>query len=399
MKKRVSLRWALWLSLLLGMTVGLSFAQGNDHDNHGGRHHGEDWPEGLEVMELSGTAILDSSLWNHQYYLDNSLDGEPDYQLGFGPWWYNPENDAERPNNGDNITILGGIIENDDIPFLVIYEINGLFWRDSTGEPPWSGGWIHHGATDSFHVFCPTDSMSHLGFPPQSMMGMGFPDSLYCQFEEINPDSMPGVHDSTHFAGFLCDFINPEGNHMGGGMGHAGMMNFSQEIEMQFHYDELTLAQAGLSEESITLWYIDAADQWIEASTAQIDQELNTITLSTDDIAPYYYLSAPSLLSVDSNTESVFPEVFKVVSAFPNPFNPSINIEYSLGQTSDISLKIYDLKGRQIYQERIGSMADGSHTFTWTPDIHNSEYLKSGVYIMELLSGETSRIKKVTYLK
>ncbi|NQT63499.1 MAG: T9SS type A sorting domain-containing protein [Candidatus Marinimicrobia bacterium] len=399
MRKRVSVRWALYLVLLLGMTVGLSFAQGNDHDNHGGRHHGEDWPEGLEVIEVNGTAILDSLFWSHQYFLDTTLDGEADYQLGFGPWWYNPDNGAERPNNGDNVSILGGIIENDDMPFLVVYRINDLFWRDSTGQPPWSGDWIHHGANDSLHVFCPTDSMSHLGFPPQSMMGMGFPDSLYCQFEEIDPDSMPGMHDSTHFAGFLCDFINPEGNHMGGGMGHSGMMNFNQEIQLQFHYDEVALEQAGLSEESITLWYMNADDQWVVASTSQIDQELNTVAISTDDIAPYYYLSAPSLLNVDSNKESEFPDVFNVVSAFPNPFNPSINIDFVLEQTSNINFNIYDLKGRRIHQERFNSMANGSHTITWTPGLHNADYLKSGVYIVELVAGETSKIQKVTYLK
>ncbi|NQV15224.1 T9SS type A sorting domain-containing protein [bacterium] len=399
MQKSLSTLRAVRLLVIIGITTSMSFAQNDGHNDHGGRHHGEDWPDGLEVMDVAGTAIIDSSTWNPHYFLDTNANGEADYQLGFGPWWYTPDSGAERPTAGENITIIGGLIENDVLPILVVYQINDLFWRDSTGAPPWSGDWVHHGANDSTHVYCPTDSMSYLGFPPHSMMGMGFPDSLYCQFEAFDPDSMPGLPDSTHFAGFLCAFINPEGDHMGGGMGQGGMMNFSQPVGMQFHYEEAALTQAGLSEESITVWYMNAAEQWMVESAAQLNQESNIITISIEDIAPYYYLSAESIVSNDSKSNWTLPNTLELISAFPNPFNPSISIDFTLGQMSNVMFNVYNLKGQRVYQESIRSLTDGNHTLTWDPALDSRNNLGAGVYIVELLSGQTARIQKVTYLK
>ena len=52
----------------------------------GGGHHGDS----LEIVELSGWAIVEEDSFYTQYFLDTDNDGTADYRLGFGPEWYDP---------------------------------------------------------------------------------------------------------------------------------------------------------------------------------------------------------------------------------------------------------------------------------------------------------------------
>ncbi|NIT51174.1 MAG: hypothetical protein GWO41_00025, partial [candidate division Zixibacteria bacterium] len=101
----------------------------------GGTHSGHGYcnPDSLIPVTVSGTAIVDSSFMSPAYYLDEDGDGQADYHLNFGPWWYTPDSsNATRPNDGDFITIYGGQHDSlmGNLPVIIVYEINGLFWRD-----------------------------------------------------------------------------------------------------------------------------------------------------------------------------------------------------------------------------------------------------------------------------
>jgi len=385
--------------LTLFVMVFWSTSWGQGHGNHGGRYHEEDWPGGLEIIDTSGVAIADSANRHLMYYLDINSDDIADFHLGFGPWWYVPESGAVRPAEGDSISILGGLIQDMEPPVLVVFEINGLVWRDSTDDPPWSGGWVHHDGNDSSYIHCPTDSMAYMGLPPGIMMGMGWPDSIYCQFEEFDPETMPGLHDSTHFAGYLCSFINPAGNHMGGGMGMGGMMGFSQNIVLRFHYDQDMLDQAGLYEESISVWYLDEIDEWIQSTITSIDYEANTVTVSASQVAQFYYLQAQSPTSINSLESAVLPKIMKIDSAFPNPFNPSVSIRFTLPEASNVVLNVYNVKGEIISNLDLGQLGDGNHSTVWNPMQSSGSEIASGVYLIEIQAGNATSVQKITYQK
>lgn len=193
--------------IIMGLLVSsFILAQGYDHNNHNGRNHYEDWPDSLNIISVNGTVSIDDLMMHPMYYLETDGNDSTDYILGFGPWWFEPASGAVRPSEGDAVAITGGLYNTMTPAMLVVFEINGLTWRDSTDAPPWSGGWVHSNASDTTWVFCPTDSLDHIGFPPQSMngmmgnMGMTWPDSIYCQFEEMNVDSLPGLTDAGMFA-------------------------------------------------------------------------------------------------------------------------------------------------------------------------------------------------------
>jgi len=384
--------------ICIAMIPALANGQTGGHGNHGGRMHGEDWPEGLELISTFGVAHIDSSFGQPHFYIDTNSDDSYDYQLAFGPWWYLPESGATRPTEGQNVDIVGGLIDEMAPPTLVVFELNGLVWRDSTGSPPWSGAWAHQGAMDSTHIYCPSDSLSHMGIPPQSMMGMGYPDSIFCQFEQLDPDSMPGIHDPSHFVGFQSAFLNQSGNHLGGGMGHGGSMGFSMNIDMQFHWDQEMLEMMGLDEESITLWSADDNGIWEEVTEYNLVLDENVVELSSADIAPYYLLQAQSPTSIDGSSLAV-PRAIELVAAFPNPFNPTVTLSFSLQQEGVVKLSVFDIKGSLISRKQLGSMSSGDHSVSWSPGADAAIDLPGGVYLVQLEGGKKTAIQKITYLK
>ena len=383
----------------LSLLATMSFGQQGGHGNHGGRMHGEDWPEGLELISTSGVVYVDSSFGQPHIYLDTNSDNEMDYQLGLGPWWYVPESGAVRPLQGENVTIVGGVIDEIVPPMLVVFELNGLVWRDSTGNPPWSGGWAHQGSMDSTHIYCPSDSSSSMGIPSQGMMGMGYPDSIYCQFEQLDPDSMPGAPDSSHFAGFQCAFLNPSGNHMGGGMGHGGSMGFSMNVDMRLHYDQEMLEMMGLHEESITLWAADDNGVWEAVPAYSLNLDDNIVGFSSGDISPYYLLQAQSPTSIDAESILEVPSVIELVSVFPNPFNPTVTLNFSLKTATAVNLRVFDIKGSLVSNQNFGTMNSGDQSVSWSPSIDSYSDLPGGVYLVQLEANNKTAIQKVTYLK
>ena len=94
-----------------------------------------------------------------------------------------------------------------------------------------------------------------------------------------------------------------------------------------------------------------------------------------------------------SNDLSI-PESFSISNIYPNPFNPSVSIEFKIDEPTNININIYDLKGRFIENINYGYAAIGNHTFLW-----NSKDLASGTYIVSVFNGEIMSNRKITLIK
>ncbi|MBC8374578.1 MAG: T9SS type A sorting domain-containing protein [FCB group bacterium] len=93
------------------------------------------------------------------------------------------------------------------------------------------------------------------------------------------------------------------------------------------------------------------------------------------------------------------PYDYGLMQNYPNPFNPSTTIRYSLPEVSDVSLIIYDMKGRvvQSYSER--SQAAGWVNYEWSGTNMSGEPISTGVYLCRLEAGKYTRTIKMVYLK
>ncbi len=96
------------------------------------------------------------------------------------------------------------------------------------------------------------------------------------------------------------------------------------------------------------------------------------------------------------STEEVenVPSECNLIGNYPNPFNPTTNISFNLPQEGKVSLKIYDLMGREVATLIDGIKPAGHHSVVW--DATDSP---SGIYFYKLTIGNKTFTKRMTLLK
>lgn len=95
-----------------------------------------------------------------------------------------------------------------------------------------------------------------------------------------------------------------------------------------------------------------------------------------------------------SNELEERPQEFKLDQNYPNPFNPSTVIRYQLPVNSRVSLKVFDLLGREIATLVNDQLAAGQHEVTF-----NATHLASGLYIYRLQAGDHIQTRKMLLIK
>jgi len=108
----------------------------------------------------------------------------------------------------------------------------------------------------------------------------------------------------------------------------------------------------------------------------------------------YGSMNISNLTSVKNN--DAIPSQFYLSQNYPNPFNPSTVISYKLSVTSKVSLKVYDLLGREVATLVNEERLPGSYNSQFS--ILNSQ-LPSGVYFYRLQAGDFSETKKMILIK
>jgi len=92
--------------------------------------------------------------------------------------------------------------------------------------------------------------------------------------------------------------------------------------------------------------------------------------------------------------ESQIPTKFSLEQNYPNPFNPATTIAYSIPKESQVSLKIYDVMGREVVEVVNGRQSAGSYNVEF-----DASSLASGTYLYKLTAGEFISVKKMVLLK
>ena len=84
---------------------------------------------------------------------------------------------------------------------------------------------------------------------------------------------------------------------------------------------------------------------------------------------------------------------------YPNPFNPSTNIDFSIASYGDVSLVIFDALGREVNELVAGVYSPGNYSVVWTGVDNSGNDLSSGMYFYRLNSGDYSKTKKMLFMK
>ena len=124
-----------------------------------------------------------------------------------------------------------------------------------------------------------------------------------------------------------------------------------------------------------------------------------------DDISPLSfgsYLYRLKQMDFDGSFEyshevlvtNITPYTFLLEQNFPNPFNPNTVIKYSIAQTGVVTLKVYNILGKEITTLVNERKEAGNYEVTF-----DASELATGIYLYSIQSGDFSSIKKMLLLK
>lgn len=140
---------------------------------------------------------------------------------------------------------------------------------------------------------------------------------------------------------------------------------------------------------SAKLWY----DKLILISDAKLvededsEPELSKVT------------NADKSIEIIEAEEASLPTKLSISKAYPNPFNPVVNISYGLPEAADVKIVIHDLSGRKIAEYNINQQSAGWHEFNWNAvDMHGQD-VGTGIYLLTIQAGDKLQKQKITYIK
>jgi hypothetical protein len=124
------------------------------------------------------------------------------------------------------------------------------------------------------------------------------------------------------------------------------------------------------------------------------------LVISSDDPAtPVSIVSLSGSGGTVANEDLVNPLQTSLRGNYPNPFNPSTTIQFSLKETSPVYLEIYNITGQKVRSLVNGSLPAGTHNIEWNGKDNNGRVVGSGVYFYKMGSGKYTNTKKMILMK
>jgi sugar lactone lactonase YvrE len=160
--------------------------------------------------------------------------------------------------------------------------------------------------------------------------------------------------------------------------------------------------------------------EWTGDTTRRYDNDFSLppelFSTGHDDPADIYYDSVNDLLVVpnfSSHTldflqvnplsineyEIELPRSTGLLQNYPNPFNPRTVINYSLSECCDVSLGIYNVKGKLVRQLVNEAQGKGTYKVIWNGKNTRGEQVGSGIYFSRLRAGRSAQSRKMLLLK
>jgi len=121
----------------------------------------------------------------------------------------------------------------------------------------------------------------------------------------------------------------------------------------------------------------------------------NTIQIQPSWGYMYFdYLSVPAANITSVENTNQLPTNYSLSQNYPNPFNPTTNIKYSIMKESQVSLKVFDVLGREVENLVNTKQVAGSYQVNF-----NASKLASGVYIYRIIAGDFVQSMKMMLIK
>ncbi len=109
---------------------------------------------------------------------------------------------------------------------------------------------------------------------------------------------------------------------------------------------------------------------------------------------PYPVAGAPNPFDQITTADGVIVSEFALNGAYPNPFNPTTTISYNLDAGQRVTLRVYDISGREV-----ATLVDGYRNAGVHEAVFDASGLASGIYITKLTAGNQTATAKLVLMK
>ena len=114
-----------------------------------------------------------------------------------------------------------------------------------------------------------------------------------------------------------------------------------------------------------------------------------------DDI----YWEGGGTVDVTNENKNLISQKFILYDNYPNPFNPSTNISYSISNGEHVSINIFDVKGGKVIELFNNYRSAGIYSIDWNGQNERGVQVSAGVYLYSIEAGEFRQTKKMILLK
>lgn len=135
---------------------------------------------------------------------------------------------------------------------------------------------------------------------------------------------------------------------------------------------------------------INATNSTTQVSYSFTDSEVTPGTwyywLQSVDLNGNFTFHGPVMATVTTEQGGDAPPIptsTGISNIYPNPFNPNVNIQYSLREALPVSIRIYNTRGQMVHSAELGNRAAGMHNLNW-----DANGLPAGIYLIRMQAGD-----------
>ena len=140
----------------------------------------------------------------------------------------------------------------------------------------------------------------------------------------------------------------------------------------------------------VLAWTNGIGSDSIQLRLIELDNTSNNILVNINFLAQY-------VVSIDN--DSLNSNTIKILSCYPNPFNPSVLFKYKIEKRNHVRLDIYNVLGKKVKSLVEEVQEAGNYYTKWDGKNGFNRLLPSGAYFLSMQSGEHHIIKKITLIK
>ena len=133
-------------------------------------------------------------------------------------------------------------------------------------------------------------------------------------------------------------------------------------------------------EKTKTIWSVSVSDSIF---TVQCDE-------------PYSFIT-PRIIGISDKNQLAYQ--FKLFQNYPNPFNPGTVIKYSLQNECQVTVKIYNINGREVTTLVSKKQTAGYHQVEWNGTNRSGMVVSNGLYMYKIQAGDFVKTQKMLLLK